>query len=470
MPRTKLTTKLTLAVSFISTLIILIAGLIISAFYYYASEKDIQAYLIDQSQIIVSEQIVFNQDQIMYRPSAQGDNLSTRLGNHGISAIIFDTQLEPLATYGIYNALSPERIQSMITTSQLSKVISTQKPHFTHTTSQDGRIYEAYSLPILSSGQVVGIMQFAKETPIISRIVPLNLTLLAFILPLVGLLNSLVVGFIIRRSLLPLNQLVDHLRHTPATTIPSKIQLTGATDEVSQAAHTLNDLLDQVSASLSQQKDFIAHASHELKTPLTGAISSLDLALSTTSQSSPAQKYIAQTKASLLTLNQTITSLLTLSRLTSSSTLLSKSDPFQLKQAIANVLLLHRHVVAQKGLEINVNCPENIKISLPLEHFQIVLSNLLDNACKFSHPHGKVTITAVSPNQHVSLTISDTGPGMTATEIDQIYNRFYRGRSTANIKGSGLGMAIVKFICDLHHIQINIVSAPDQGTTITLRF
>jgi signal transduction histidine kinase len=468
MQKTTLTQKLALAVSLISALTVLISGLAFSFFYYVLSERDLQNYIIDQSRSITSQQIVYHQGQIMYRENEKGEALSTRLRNLDLSAIILDTQYRPLGSYGIYNTISKETFGTAITAETMRQVASDQKATLGRMATADNRLYDTYTLPLVSSGKVVGIIQFAKETQVISKIASLNITLLILILPLGVLLNSFVVSLLLRNSLQPLVQLISHLRKTSPGESLQKITLKGLTnDEVSDLVNTFNHLLGQVGESIEKQKDFIAHASHELKTPITGAISSLDLAVTTLSPESPSQKHISRVRQNLLSLNKTIDSLLTMSRL-SKKTSSPKETPYLLKPLLDKVITLYQEQINTKSLGLVLICPDNTRTNIPAEHIQIIVSNILDNAIKYSYHKGKISLSCTDLKDNIKLEISDNGPGIPEQDLVKIFDRFYRSRSSSKIPGSGLGLALVKLICDLHRIPVSVSSRKDSGTTFSL--
>lgn len=462
MKKTSLTTKLTIAVSLVSTLIILISGLVYSYFYYLLSEKDLQNYIIDQSRSITSEQVVYHQNEIMYRQNEKGETLSERLRNLGLSAIIMDTNSVPLGSYGIYNTVPKSSIPST------ESVIENATAQLGRLVTPDNRLYNTYTLPLISQGTVVGQIQFAKETQVISKITSLNITLLVLILPLGALLNSSVVNLLLRRSLTPLNQLISHLKNTPPGDLPQKIPLVGLThDEISNLTTTFNRLLDQVGESVEKQKDFIAHASHQLKTPITAAVSSLELAQSGIAPDSPSTKHILRVKTNLLTLNHTIDSLLAMSRLSAKKTA-AKVAPYKFKPYLTTILTLHTRSATDKKITLTFRCPDSAKTTIPPEHIQIIVSNLLDNAVKFTPTHGQISLTCTIASAHIKLEVSDTGPGIPSEDQVKIFDRFYRSRTTSKTPGSGLGLALVKLVCDLHRLPISVTSHQNLGTTFTL--
>jgi two-component system OmpR family sensor kinase len=98
----------------------------------------------------------------------------------------------------------------------------------------------------------------------------------------------------------------------------------------------------------------------------------------------------------------------------------------------------------------------------------LALYNLLDNALKFTPSGGAIEVRARESGRFVVVDVADTGPGIPADEIDQVWNELYRGRSAAGSAGSGLGLSLVRAIVERHHGQVTLHSRPGQGTLVTL--
>jgi len=101
-----------------------------------------------------------------------------------------------------------------------------------------------------------------------------------------------------------------------------------------------------------------------------------------------------------------------------------------------------------------------------LARIEMVLTNLLDNALKFTPEHGRVTLGAESVGESIHLWVEDSGPGISAEDLPHIFERFYRGHSSA--RGSGLGLAIAQSIAAAHGGQVTVASQPGQGSRFTV--
>jgi signal transduction histidine kinase len=124
----------------------------------------------------------------------------------------------------------------------------------------------------------------------------------------------------------------------------------------------------------------------------------------------------------------------------------------------------------QAGISFSVEAPDQPVRALVNEtQFRHAISNLLDNAIKFTPENGSITVSVRRDGDQVELSVNDTGIGIAAEDLPQLFNRFHRGRNAAPYPGSGLGLAIIKAIIDGHHGQINVESSETDGTRFALR-
>ncbi|MEK7595199.1 MAG: HAMP domain-containing sensor histidine kinase, partial [Patescibacteria group bacterium] len=234
------------------------------------------------------------------------------------------------------------------------------------------------------------------------------------------------------------------------------------TDEFVILSRKFNDMIKRLRFMSDQQKDFISNASHELKTPLSLAISNLDVMN---------QKYklpeSMEAMTDLFELNNLIEKLLFLSKIRKEDN--KVIETVNLVEAVNKSLAGLDKEIKAKGLRIEQSLHKEAYIKLPKEYAQVLVTNLVSNAVKYS-PSGSgismfISITGVA----TILEITDTGVGMDETDVKNIFLRFYRGKERVE-KGHGIGLAIVKAICDLYDIDIKIASKKNSGTTFTVFF
>lgn len=225
-------------------------------------------------------------------------------------------------------------------------------------------------------------------------------------------------------------------------------------DEFGLLAASFNQMADSIEAKVIALRRFVADAAHELVTPLTALRTNLELL--DAEQSSPALEQVERMDA----LSR---SLLDLSRLEAASDEMQyeEVDLAPLLQGLAEPFASR----ADQGelsfdLEIEVN---PAKIEGDAAQLQTLISNLLDNAIKFTPAGGQVSVHLQEQDNAVQLTITDTGIGIPEDDQIHLFSRFHRGRNASAYPGSGLGLAIVKAIADQHGASITVESGP-SGT------
>lgn len=452
-----LTRQISWITGIISTAVIIFTSLTFSMAYYYLVQHDTRSLLVKEAAEIIQEQLTYENSVLSYRQNPTGESLSVKLQNFNLSAIIYDTNLKPIAAFGIYQKTN------YTATRTLNQALTSDKINLTTHILADNLTYETLVSPVKFGEVTRGIIVLSHPYEFINHLVQLNLIVFAFSVPLSLLFGWILSVTTIKSALTPLNKLVDYIKQVQFNTRLTKLEFKdNPGTEITSLTDAFNDMVSRIGESLDKQKNFIAHASHELKTPLTQAISSLELAEST---SDP--KYISQVKEDLLSLNHILDNLLSMSKISSSTAPVSPASLINIKQLVTEISELYKKSIAQKRLILKIDVPPTSTLLFPKEHFRILLSNLLSNAIKYNNHHGQIKIVWESN----TLAVSDTGIGMNAEEKSHMFDRFYRGRNkTSLVKGTGLGLALVKLIVDQHQIDLKVNSAPKHGTTITLKF
>lgn len=205
-------------------------------------------------------------------------------------------------------------------------------------------------------------------------------------------------------------------------------------------------------------EQFAQDASHELKTPLTVANSSIDLALKTQDYA----KYLHEAKKSLMRVNTLVDSLLMLARIDKYA--LSK-DTISLKKAVDQVIESFQPQLSADHITAEFACNDTCSIHGDRDLLLVILSNLISNAIKFNNHGGNIKIEMNSK----SLSVTNSGKGIPEDRLEQVFDRFYKTDASRSQKGHGIGLSVVKKICDLHGWKIKAHSSNGE-TTFTLTF
>jgi signal transduction histidine kinase len=288
-------------------------------------------------------------------------------------------------------------------------------------------------------------------------------------------LLALVVGLMVSQGLAaPLRRLASVAEDMSQGDLATRASVKGR-DEIGQLGARFNLMAERLQTSFSQlasERDalrrFIADASHELRTPLTALRNFNDLLQGAAADDPEARaEFLEESQVQLDRLEWITRNLLDLSRLDGGLVHLEMGnhDVGDLLRSAASGF----HKLAQeRGIGLSISPP-----SLPLSlhgdraRIELALSNLLDNALKFTPPGGQVDIGAEDRAGSVRLWVRDNGPGIDASDQPHIFERFYRGRNNHS-GGSGLGLAIVRSTVEAHRGRVWVDSAPGEGSLFVI--
>ncbi|KKR33138.1 MAG: signal transduction histidine kinase, partial [Candidatus Gottesmanbacteria bacterium GW2011_GWC2_39_8] len=230
-----------------------------------------------------------------------------------------------------------------------------------------------------------------------------------------------------------------------------------------------NSMIERLRIAVEKQKNYAAHLSHEIKTPITRMVSSLEVVLYNLGKV-PDNDNIQITRS-------VRDELLSLGKLTD-SILAATGNTLSVHSEEKNILSLSKELnsslsdyeadIKRRKIKTVINCDKSIRIKISKEHMTIILSNLLSNAVKYSKQGGVISMGCINDNGIVSLSVYNMGPKIKDAEKTLIFKRFFRGSFHRNVaEGTGLGLALVQEICALDNLQISLNSS-EYGTIFTV--
>lgn len=343
----------------------------------------------------------------------------------------------------------------------------------------DGRPMRAVRAVIDTDAGVLTVVVAETRRKRDSLLRNLHSSLLAEDMLLLGLTITLCL-FAIRKALQPLARLTHQLaERSPADLTPLAATQTPA--EVRPLADALNRLFGRLAESRDAQRRFVENAAHQLRTPLTGVKGQLELALAQVRRlpGSPA----AERPAELASLEQRLTlaqrahdrlarlaqQLLTLSRADQSTFEASGAQTVPLADLIDEVVALHIDPALARGQDIGA---ETEPTAVPGARWQLreMLSNLVDNAIRYTPPGGRITVRCGQTQGSPFVEVEDSGPGIATDERERVFERFYRSPGVS-AEGSGLGLPIVREIAQSHGARVSIGAGPDGcGARVRVTF
>lgn len=275
--------------------------------------------------------------------------------------------------------------------------------------------------------------------------------------------------FLAGKTLKPVDGIRRQIDSIYEKNLSLRILIPNTEDELGQLAKTFNQMLDRVENAFENQRQFIADASHELKTPVAILRSQWEkMAMQDNLDRETQQKIIADIEE-LANISRIISSLLLLSTpenkiITTDNSLVSLNELFSSLTEDVNILAEAKQQNVQITVEGNIYLPGD-KTKL----YQLFL-NLADNAVKYTHDKGTIRIEACENSNKVIITFEDTGIGIPSKHLPFVFERFYRVDKSRSRKtgGNGLGLAVCKAIVEAHKGSISIQSVEENGTVVTV--
>lgn len=448
-------TKIWLFVTGFSSFVLLLAFFILSLGYYFFSLNSFKNDLINSTEEIFENHLVFDRDQIFFKRDDNNRTISAYLRDKNMSAVFFDKNNDPFAEYGVYQRLIDENV--------VIDKIEDNTPTFFEKSFYPNEEFFVLTTPILFENSKVGMVQIALSTPFFSQIKSMGLYILLIIIFVCFLISWPLSRWLISYLLKPLESLVESMRTSQITNLNVPIETAGmANDEIAILVGSYNKMIARISLGIDNQKAFISQASHELKTPLARAISSLDVILL-----DKKDKNVEAVRDDLYEFSNLINELLILSKVDSGTIKIVKTRVSMVKALAESIENLSTEI-EKKKIFLDINCSSNLHIKSDENHLKLILSNLLSNAIKYSRSRGKIIVDIVNVNNFVSIKITDHGIGISDQDLHKIFDRFFRSSSVSGTQGFGIGLALVKQICNLHKLEIKYDSKFGHGTTVTV--
>jgi two-component system, OmpR family, sensor histidine kinase MprB len=328
------------------------------------------------------------------------------------------------------------------------------------TVSANGNDYRVIAVPYLgSSGYALVLAQnMAPQERVLQK---MGAVMLLF--GLAGVIGAAFAGWAVARNgLRPVRRLTENVEVITRTEDLTPLPIEGD-DEIARLATAFNGMLAALSASRDRQRRLVADAGHELRTPLTSLRTNLDLLL----QSDAAGGLDPAARAELL--DDVGAQIEEMSNLVGDLVELARDEP--LRRAVEQVDLaevVDRAVARARrrgtGLTFEVDS-EPWWVTGESASLERAVTNLLDNAVKWSPPEGTVTIRL----NHGTLTVDDHGPGIAEDDREHVFERFYRSDESRSMPGSGLGLSIVRQVTERHSGTVRVEESEAGGTRMVMQ-
>jgi signal transduction histidine kinase len=320
-----------------------------------------------------------------------------------------------------------------------------------------------YKLAVYKDTDIWAFLRLDESTQKLGErqmLTSLSIVLLAF-----AILSLLIGRWLSIRVMSPVIDLARRVQAMGRTGRPEPLAPHFANDEVGQVAVALDGYSDKLTALVERDREFNADVSHELRTPLSVISGTTELMLASDSISDKLRERLKRIERAAKQSTELTNALLLLSRSERSAPV--DGETTDVGKIVEQVAEVYRSHLGRKPVEVRCVVEQPIEVVAPSSVVAVALGNLIGNAFKYTQ-QGEVVITVGAGRGKV--TVEDSGPGIKAEEAEKLFERGVRGDSAAGSKGAGLGLAIVRRLCELYDWRVSLAPRPQGGAVATLDF
>lgn len=461
-----LTQKRKLAVLFsiyVSTLFLLLCGIFLLLFRVISLAQMQKDFVRETGEIIANHLSGVNQT-LQFVTDETGTSLREYLLTENMSAMFLNAQGEVVRAYGIFSVDDQGKTTPKVVQEALPVILQGN-------TAQDLRItwkqqpVMIHAIPLKQEGFTYGVMVLGRSLEQVNSLT----TVIVLVFGIVGLLNlvmSFVVGLLLStRAFRPFHKIMKTVEHLDLDNIRQHIAITGhPKDEAVVLANRMNEMMQRLGEMADRQKAFVSQASHELKTPLTRIISSLEVMRLKTHTLPPEIQDVIRELFHMSTL---IDDLLLLSSLRPKSVRALRAKTLPLKRLFFEIQQTFQEHIEKKQLQVTLNVPETMTTYVPGKYARVLFTNIFSNAVKYNKLKGSIVVSGKADNRGTTVSCKDTGSGVAQSDLAHVFDRFFRGsHEKSQVRGHGIGLSIVKHICDVFYLPIKFRSTFHQGSEV----
>ena len=295
---------------------------------------------------------------------------------------------------------------------------------------------------------------------------------LFLLVPATILLAGLGGYFMSRRVLQPVAALAQEAQRINDRNLDTRLHVPAARDEISDLANTLNQMLERVDKAFASTRSFTGNASHELRTPIALLRTEIEVALYRPREAEEYRETLRRLLGETVRMTSLVEQLLSLARADACAEAIGML-PVSVPEIFARMMRTWRDVMERAVLDFRVEAPRDGLFLLGDQAgIERLLAILLDNAMKYTPAGGVVTLWATDVGSRVVLSVRDTGVGISEEDKPRIFDRFYRAaHANGSVpRGSGLGLALAKWIAERHGTQLVVESEMGGGSCFSVSF
>jgi heavy metal sensor kinase len=293
--------------------------------------------------------------------------------------------------------------------------------------------------------------------------------ILTYVIPIALMLAGAGGWFLARQSLAPVAAMAERARRIGVEDLSARLPVANPRDELGRLAETFNELLHRLEASLLQQRQFMADASHELRTPVATSRTAAAVALQHPHRNEHEyRESLAIIEEQTTRLSRIVDDMFTLARADGGSYPVRRTLMY-VDEIVEEAVRAARVLAATRQVSITSSTTESSSFAGDEELIRRLVGNLLDNAVRYAPPDSTVVVDLNDEADGYVLSVTDAGPGIPEAIQPHIFERFFRGdpARTSAAGGAGLGLALARWIARVHGGDVKLVRSSREGTTFS---
>lgn len=281
---------------------------------------------------------------------------------------------------------------------------------------------------------------------------------------------STIIGWLLaRRATIDMEKVTVTAEEISNGAYDRRVQINGRFKEIERLGATFNGMLDRIQSLLNSMKEINDNIAHDLRSPLARIRGLAEMSLLKEKSIEAYEEMAASTIEECDTLIAMINTMLDITEAEAGVNGV-KTEEFELVALILEACELFRPIAEEKKINLKTDLPESLMLKSDRKKMQRIVTNVLENAIKYTPADGTVFISAAARNGEVQIDFKDTGAGIPKNDLPHIFERFYRCDRSRSQGGVGLGLSLVKAYAESINGSIHVESTPNQGSLFALRF
>ncbi len=322
--------------------------------------------------------------------------------------------------------------------------------------------------PLTHEGEIFGGVMFNQRVPEVKSVYAFVVNRTFVMLILAMILSVMLFGFLSFKITSPIRKISAAVKEFAKGNFKKRVEY-DSDNEFGKLARNINDMASSLDSLESLRKRFISDVSHELRTPLTTISGFTEGILDGTIPEENRAEYLEVVLSESKRLSRLITNLLQVTKMDNGETKLEITK-FDINELVRINLLKFEMMITPKNIDVSLNMDEEkIIVKADKDAITQVLTNLINNAVKFTPEGGEISINITRRKDKVIVEVENSGHGIEKEDILYIWDRFYKADKSRSDErnGMGLGLYIVKNLINMHGESITVSSEPDKKTVFT---